>query len=216
MKKIFILLLIPIIITGCTKKENTPINLDKKMDISVSTYQDDNPITVGLYEDEYLIKEYQTNLTNMKDITVFNIYYTNQEILENNYIKYNWNKYYNTYEEDISNYKIGFIISFEADGKSYYEQILDPDCEFIFAPYLYIYLYDDIHQPDGSWYSHILPNEVTDETVFSSIKLFMANKASSISSPITLTVFTYDEDDFDKDNNYIGKSKYTITINTQN
>ena len=54
MKKIFILLLIPIIITGCTKKENTPINLDKKMDISVSTYQDDNPITVGLYEDEYL------------------------------------------------------------------------------------------------------------------------------------------------------------------
>ena len=97
MKKIFILLLIPIIITGCTKKENTPINLDKKMDISVSTYQDDNPITVGLYEDEYLIKEYQTNLTNMKDITVFNIYYTNQEILENNYIKYNWNKYYNTY-----------------------------------------------------------------------------------------------------------------------
>ena len=44
----------------------------------------------------------------------------------------------------------------------------------------------------------------------------MANKATSISSPITLTVFTYDEDDFDKDNNYIGKSKYTITINTQN
>ena len=29
---------------------------------------------------------------------------------------------------------------------------------------------------------------------------------------ITLTVFTYDEDDFDKENNYRGNSKYTINI----
>ena len=147
----------------------------------------------------------------MKDITVFNIYYTNQDPLENNYIKYNWNKYYKNYE-NIDKYKIGFIISFEAEGKLYKEQILTPDCEYIFAPYLYVYLYDDINQPNGSWYSHLLPEEVTDKTIFSSIKLFMANKATDISSPITLTVFTYDEDDFDSSNNYIGKSKYTTTI----
>lgn len=29
---------------------------------------------------------------------------------------------------------------------------------------------------------------------------------------ITLTAFTYDEDDFDKENNYRGNSKYTINI----
>ena len=212
MKKILIISSL-LLLTACSNQSNSPknIDLDKQLDISINTYQDNNPITIGLYEDEHLIKDYHVKLTNMKDITVFNIYYTNQDPLENNYIKYNWNKYYKNYE-NIDKYKIGFIISFEAEGKLYKEQILTPDCEYIFAPYLYVYLYDDINQPNGSWYSHLLPEEVTDKTIFSSIKLFMANKATDISSPITLTVFTYDEDDFDSSNNYIGKSKYTTTI----
>lgn len=212
MKKILIIISL-LLLTACSNQSSSPknIDLDKQLDISINTYQDNNPITIGLYEDEHLIKDYHVKLTNMKDITVFNIYYTNQDPLENNYIKYNWNKYYKNYE-NIDKYKIGFIISFEAEGKLYKEQILTPDCEYIFAPYLYIYLYDDINQPNGSWYSHLLPEEVTDKTIFSSIKLFMANKATDISSPITLTVFTYDEDDFDSSNNYIGKSKYTTTI----
>ena len=212
MKKILIIISL-LLLTACSNQSNSPknIELDKQLDISINTYQDNNPITIGLYEDEHLIKDYHVKLTNMKDITVFNIYYTNQDPLENNYIKYNWNKYYKNYE-NIDKYKIGFIISFEAEGKLYKEQILTPDCEYIFAPYLYVYLYDDINQPNGSWYSHLLPEEVTDKTIFSSIKLFMANKATDISSPITLSVFTYDEDDFDSSNNYIGKSKYTTTI----
>lgn len=212
MKKILIIISL-LLLTACSNQSNSPknIDLDKQLDISINTYQDNNPITIGLYENEHLIKDYHVKLTNMKDITVFNIYYTNQDPLENNYIKYNWNKYYKNYE-NIDKYKIGFIISFEAEGKLYKEQILTPDCEYIFAPYLYVYLYDDINQPNGSWYSHLLPEEVTDKTIFSSIKLFMANKATDISSPITLTVFTYDEDDFDSSNNYIGKSKYTTTI----
>ena len=212
MKKILIIISL-LLLTACSNQSNSPknIDLDKQLDISINTYQDNNPITIGLYEDEHLIKDYHVKLTNMKDITVFNIYYTNQDPLENKYIKYNWNKYYKNYE-NIDKYKIGFIISFEAEGKLYKEQILTPDCEYIFAPYLYVYLYDDINQPNGSWYSHLLPEEVTDKTIFSSIKLFMANKATDISSPITLTVFTYDEDDFDSSNNYIGKSKYTTTI----
>lgn len=212
MKKILIIISL-LLLTACSNQSSSPknIDLDKQLDISINTYQDNNPITIGLYEDEHLIKDYHVKLTNMKDITVFNIYYTNQDPLENNYIKYNFNKYYKNYE-NIDKYKIGFIISFEAEGKLYKEQILTPDCEYIFAPYLYIYLYDDINQPNGSWYSHLLPEEVNDKTIFSSIKLFMANKATDISSPITLTVFTYDEDDFDSSNNYIGKSKYTTTI----
>lgn len=212
MKKILIIISL-LLLTACSNQSSSPknIDLDKQLDISINTYQDNNPITIGLYEDEHLIKDYHVKLTNMKDITVFNIYYTNQDPLDNNYIKYNFNKYYKNYE-NIDKYKIGFIISFEAEGKLYKEQILTPDCEYIFAPYLYIYLYDDINQPNGSWYSHLLPEEVNDKTIFSSIKLFMANKATDISSPITLTVFTYDEDDFDSSNNYIGKSKYTTTI----
>lgn len=214
MKKILIIIILLFTLTSCTKKPNDPINLDDTLNINISTYKDDNPIKVGLYVDEYLSKEYTTTKTNMQDITVFNIYYTNKEKLENNYIKYNFNKYYNEYE-NIDKYKIGFIISFSVNDKTYHEQILTPDCEFIFAPYIYIYLYDDIHQAPNTWYSHLLPEEVNDNTIYSSIKLFKAQEASNITSPITLSVFTYDEDDFDNNHNYIGSSIYTTTINMQ-
>ena len=212
MKKILIIIILLFTLTSCTKKPNDPINLDDTLNINISTYKDDNPIKVGLYVDEYLSKEYTTTKTNMQDITVFNIYYTNKEKLENNYIKYNFNKYYNEYE-NIDKYKIGFIISFSVNDKTYHEQILTPDCEYLFAPYIYIYLYDDIHQTPNTWYSHLLKEEVNDDTIYSSIKLFKADHANEITSPITLSVFTYDKDDFDNNHNYIGSSIYTTTIN---
>lgn len=220
MKKIFITLIIILLITGCNKKENnldTNINnenKEEKQEIDTPVYKDDNPIKLGLYVDENLISNYTTDKINGKDIGVFNVYYTKKDKLENNNVKYNWNKYYNEYE-NIDKYKIGYIISFTVDNKTYKEQILDPNSTFIFSPYIYIYLYDDINQPDGSWYSHILPEEVTDNTIYSSIKLFKADNISNITSPITLSVFTYDEDDFDSNNNYIGSSIYTITINLE-
>lgn len=214
MKKILIIIILLFTLTSCTKKSNDPINLDDTLNINISTYKDDNPIKVGLYVDEYLSKEYTTTKTNMQDITVFNIYYTNKEKLENNYIKYNFNKYYNEYE-NIDKYKIGFIISFSVNDKTYHEQILTPDCEYLFAPYIYIYLYDDIHQTPNTWYSHLLKEEVNDDTIYSSIKLFKADHANEITSPITLSVFTYDKDDFDNNHNYIGSSIYTTTINIQ-
>lgn len=214
MKKILIIVILLFTLTSCTKKPNDPINLDDTLNINISTYKDDNPIKVGLYVDEYLSKEYTTTKTNMQDITVFNIYYTNKEKLENNYIKYNFNKYYNEYK-NIDKYKIGFIISFSVNDKTYREQILTPDCEYLFAPYIYIYLYDDIHQTPNTWYSHLLKEEVNDDTIYSSIKLFKADHANEITSPITLSVFTYDKDDFDNNHNYIGSSIYTTTINIQ-
>lgn len=214
MKKILIIIILLFTLTSCTKKPNDPINLDDTLNINISTYKDDNPIKVGLYVDEYLSKEYTTTKTNMQDIAVFNIYYTNKEKLENNYIKYNFNKYYNEYE-NIDKYKIGFIISFSVNDKTYREQILTPDCEYLFAPYIYIYLYDDIHQTPNTWYSHLLKEEVNDDTIYSSIKLFKADRANEITSPITLSVFTYDKDDFDNNHNYIGSSIYTTTINIQ-
>ena len=85
MKKILIIITLLFTLTSCTKKPNDPIDLDDTLDINISTYKDDNPIKVGLYVDEYLSKEYTTTKTNMQDITVFNIYYTNKEKLENNF-----------------------------------------------------------------------------------------------------------------------------------
>ena len=56
-------------------------------------------------------------------------------------------------------------------------------------------------------------NDYNENTIFSSIKLFMANNINDITSPITLKVFTYnDEEDFDETGHYRGISSYSITI----
>ena len=61
----------------------------------------------------------------------------------------------------------------------------------------------------SAFWSHI------DNTIYSSIKLYLHKDTKTITSPITLTVFTYkDENDF-IDGHYRGNSKYTITINNK-
>ena len=53
---------------------------------------------------------------------------------------------------------------------------------------------------------------ITENTLLTSIKLTAGKKVNEISSDILVTAFTYDNDDFDLDNNYIGISKYQIII----
>ena len=216
MKKI-IFLLILIILCGC--KNNNIENLNNKNiktdDTYVKekveeTYIDDNPIIVSLYSNSKLISEYEFYNQNMKDIGVFTAFFTNDEYLPDS-SKYTWKNYYNNYIEDISKYKIGYNIYFEDNDTIYNKNILGPEGMYYFDPYLYIYLYDDINQLDGAWYSHVEENEVKDNTIFSSIKIYQASK--DFSSPIKLTVFTYDsDDDFDEKGNYRGKSSYTINL----
>ena len=50
-----------------------------------------------------------------------------------------------------------------------------------------------------------------DNTILSSIKIFAVTSIDKVED-ITLTAFTYDEDDFDTNNNYQGNSKYSIKI----
>jgi len=215
MKKILFILTI-ILLTGCSNQLETPyneINIDNT--IKIDEYIDNNPVEIGIYENTNLVKNYKTTLSNFKDIAVFNIYYTNKEKLDSSNIKYNYQKYLNNYE-NISNHKNGFYIKYEAEGKIIEELILDPKSMHKMAPYLYVYLYDDINQTPGSFYSHLENSDMKDNTIISSIKLFTAHKGTSITSPITLTAFTYDtEDDFTKDNHYRGTSSYTIEIETK-
>ena len=81
------------------------------------------------------------------------------------------------------------------------------------TPYLYIYLYDDVNQAPNTYYSHLEMKDFNDSTIISSIKLFLAQEGIKITSPITMTVFTYNGDeDFDENNRYRGNSSYTIII----
>lgn len=211
MKKILIIFIL-LCLVGCNFKEE---EIQEKIVVEEieEKYVDDNPIIVGLYVDDYtLVKDYYTTKESYKDL-VFSTYYTDDVNLYPGKMKYKWYDYYNRYD-DIEKYKIGYNISFYVGDELISKNILTVTNEYVFDPYFYIYLYDDIHQADGAWYSHITPDTMYENTMFTSIKLYLVSPLL-ITSPITLTAFTYDEDDFDLDGNYIGKSKYEIKINWQ-
>ncbi len=56
----------------------------------------------------------------------------------------------------------------------------------IAAGYVEIYLYDDVHQVDGMWYSHLTADTTGDDTVVSSVKVTAGEKVGEVDS-ITLT-----------------------------
>ncbi len=222
MKKIFAIISL-LTLLGCTNEKiqenNQTINNQNKNEIIENEIDepeiiDENPIIVGLYKDKSLVKTAKTTLGNHKDIDSYYVYFTNKETLDTTNAKTNYHKYYQEYE-NIDNYKIGFHISFEVEDKLIEKTIIDASSTHSMGPYLYVYLYDDINVADGIWYSHLEPEDITEDTILSSIKLYLAGEGSKITSPIELTVFTYDEDDLDESNNYLGDNSYTLIIETK-
>lgn len=211
MKNKVLIIVIMLLLTGCIKQEKIEINEEKVIEKEIKEeYVDDNPIKIGIYEDDIkLVKEYKLKKESRNE-TVLSFYYTDIENLENRRQKENWNKFYNQYS-NINNYKIGFHFEFYVGDEKIEKTILKPDT-FAFEPYFYIYIYDDINQPDNTFYSHLEESDVNENTIFSSIKIFLM-QPYDITSPIEFTVFTYDDlNDFDENNNYRGNSKYKINI----
>ena len=210
MKKVIIVIVL-LLLTGCVKDKPKVIEKEEiKEEVIEEKYVDNNPITIGIYENDIsLVKEYKLEKVSGNE-TIFSFYYTNEENLGNRRQKENWYKYFNRYQ-NINNYKIGFHFSFYVGEDKIEKTILKPNT-FAFEPYFYTYIYDDINQPDNTFYSHLEEKDVNDNTIFSAIKLFLRD-TSTITSPIEFTVFTYDDlEDFDENNNYRGNSKYTIKI----
>jgi len=209
--KIFIIIIL-LLITGCKNKDVKQETEEKKEQvIEVEKYVDNNPIKIGIYQNDIkLVKEYEVPKQSEQEI-IFSFYYTNEENLGNRRQKENWNKFFNQYS-NIENYKIGFNFSFYVGEEKIQKTILKPDT-YAFNPYFYIYIYDDINQPDYTFYSHLEEGDINEETIFSSLKVLFIDPFP-ITSPIEFTVFTYDDlDDFDENNNYRGNSKYTMNIN---
>lgn len=220
MKKIIIILIIILLTTGCANKFENKIEDNKdnknkeenKIEEKVDTYIDDNPITLGLYMNGKLINEYEKEFIDGEDIASFDVYFTNELDVGSSNTKNNFKKYYQQYE-NIDDYKIGYFVSYDTDEKHYEKVILDSDNEFSLWPCIYIYLYDDINQPDGTFYNHVTKDTENEDTIFSSIKLYLAEEGNTIISPISLMVFTYNDiDDFDENGYYRGKSSYSIKI----
>lgn len=205
------LLLLLLLVTGCTSDNiNNDIGVDIKVD---DVYVDNNVIRLGLFpaSNNYHNKEriddvYYADFNSMVDIGSFEVFLTDDKVIDGNGFKDTWYKYYDMYD-DISNYKVGFNISYTLyDGSVLGGNLLEPD-NYRFGEHFYTYLYDDVNAPSG-FYSHL--ESMDDDTILSSIKLFAVSGIDKVES-ITLTAFTYDDDDF-LDGVYRGKSKYSIII----
>lgn len=223
MKKIILIMLSLILLVGCNKKEERQNEVidDKKDNVESEEkekYIDNNPIELSFYmyygknTNRKRLETYQTPFITGQDLCSLEIYYTKDETLGINSQKNLWNQYYQNYP-NINNYKIGYKISFtNAHNENISKYILSPkDTEEVFN-YIQLYLYDDIHVQEGIWYSHVTEEEYNANTLLTSIKLTGGDKASEVISDITLEVFTYDDDDFDEEGNYRGKSKASIII----
>lgn len=221
-------------LSGCSffnKKEeekvkstsNTTIKKEDSEEDIEPSYVDDNNTPIALYERNgstlKKLSTFDSKITVKKDIKTFQAFPSDEETINHSGTKYA-NYYYEKWNEvnPDKKYKVGFNLSYTLnDGTNISQNILGPSTTQTNYDYIEVYLYDAYKHRNDSFYSHIEENEYNDETLITSIKLTAGSKFNDIKSKITLTVFTYDEDDFDPDNNeYRGNSKYSVTISDLN
>jgi len=215
MLKKVMLLMTAVLLCACNGHKNETIKektIDKEEPIVTPSYQDENPVIVSLYVDnasgglDKIGSEMHETWVSKRDIVVFGAVLTNEESLESDYFQNTWKKYAEKYKDN--NYKVGWQVSFSLkDGTKIDQMIYKPSDVEDFYDYLELYLYDSANKPIGVWYSHLLDEEMTDETIMTSLKLTAGSKYEEITSPIEVKVFTYDgDDDFDEDGHYRGNS----------
>ncbi len=220
--KILLALLLVFSCTSCTKeeiKEEKPLDLLNKEDIIDEVYVDDSYIPLGIYSrDNYQYKLIDNEIVipwvYWTDIGVFTIFPTKEKSFPRNYVQ---DIYKPKWEAlgDTQNNKIGFNLSFSTTEGEVSSNILKPSDRFNEAwDYIAIFLYDDVNITRGAWHDHLDDEEVNENTIYSSVKLFAHVKSDNVTSPIKLTVFAYNnENDFDPETGeYRGKSYHEIYI----
>ncbi len=222
MKKFLLLILVIILLCGCfnkkEKKEKKKITTEKNEIVEdIPLYQDENNTPIAFYRltGNKLIRvdSIYGNYHVLDDIDLLQVYPSNeQEIVLNTSFASSyydtWNNYYS--KKPI---KVGFSIKGKlSDQTAFSYQVLTPNDTLAKADFFMAYLYDDYVNQGRSFYSHIEPNQYTDTTLFTAIKLQCGGFCMEITSPVELSVFTYDSEDDFVDGVYRGNSYYTIPI----
>lgn len=223
MKKVLLIVMVCFFVLGCSHKE-----MDKKEnleDIEIieekEEYIDDNIMPIALYHETTnslnKAKDYSILFTKGTDIGLFQIYPSEEEniSLQENF-GMSFYKIWNSIDQN-KTYKMGFHLSYELeDGTKISHYVYNPSTTMLHKKYIKVYLYDDYAHRNDSWYSHIEKEEYSKDSYLTSIKLTPGSDIQKVSSSIVFTVFTYNgEDDFDKNGDYRGVSKYSITIDNK-
>ena len=168
------------------------------------------------------IKTYESAWVKGQDIVTIDAFATDDDSVPisvgtGNVFKDTWLGYWQSFDgyEDC---KVGYNVSFKLkNGEEINQTIRKPSDVFSYRPYMENYLYDDLANANSGWYSHLLDEEVTDDTVMDCVKFTAGEQYEEIDGNVTLTVFVYNSDkDFDSKGNYIGDVSYSVDIiNTQ-
>lgn len=158
---------------------------------------------------------YESTWVKGQDIVSFESFATDVDrfSLSGSNFKNEWEKYWNTFEGS-NTCRLGYVVDFKLkDGQEIKQTITGPDDVFGYRNYLECYLYDDVNQIQGNWYSHLLNTEVTDKTVMTSIKLTAGTDIALVGGTIKVSAFVYNSDkDFDVAGNYIGNVIYSVNV----
>lgn len=177
----------------------------------------DNNIPIGFYtiQNGKLVLTSRLECDWSRD-SIFGLFYTlasNEDVISFTNYKTTFNEYWAKYNTD--GYKIGYNIKFSLDtGEIINQRILEPiDTPDLFK-HIQFYLYDDVTYMPGRIYYHMRQNEMTENTMLTSVKLVGYKETKGVNGPIELTVFTYNgEEDFDSETKeYLGNSKFTMKI----
>lgn len=180
---------------------------------------DAHPSSVGIYipaEDgtaaRALVTEFTAKRIAKTDIDCFEVIASHADRVEGGSFRNIWSTAWDAHADSETG-KIGFHIEFILDsGEIISKQLLKPGDAKSFFEYLEIYMYDDIHQTPGVWYTHLEDTDITEETVISSIKLTAGSEIDQVGD-IILTAFIYNGPaHFDAQGKYIGDTSATVII----
>lgn len=170
-----------------------------------------HPDTVGIYipaadgtAARQRVRQFVSKWTAKQDIDCFEILAAEEDYIAGTSFRGIWSDAWNA-QDPSPTAKIGFsIILIFKDGSAITKQLLKPGDSTEFFEYLEIYMYDDIHQTPGVWYTHLEDKDMKEDTIISSIKLTAGSRIGEIAD-IALTAFIYDGADcFDDSGKYIG------------
>ena len=100
-----------------------------------------------------------------------------------------WSQFPNT-----KNIKLGYTVELLfKTGETRSFDVRSPEDAEENRDYVEIYLYDDVHQVPGEWYSHLEASDITEETIATSIKFTAGSKIEEIEK-IHLSAYLYPAD----------------------